>query len=76
KSNKPAYILFELINFNNTIPIPTNNIAQSIQQSQDFYNHNDYLSSYTSHTISSYNSNNIDPESIYNSDYILLNVSI
>ncbi|CAG8800470.1 25208_t:CDS:2, partial [Gigaspora rosea] len=31
KSNEPAYIPFESMNLNNAIPIPTNNVARSIQ---------------------------------------------
>ncbi|CAG8846797.1 3834_t:CDS:2, partial [Gigaspora margarita] len=64
KSNEPARAPFVPINFNNNVPIPANNVARSIQRSQDSYNYNDYSSNYTNHTRSSYN---IDPELIHNS---------
>ncbi|KAF0354354.1 hypothetical protein F8M41_015071 [Gigaspora margarita] len=76
KSNEPARIPFEPMNLNNAIPIPTNNVVRSIQRSQDSYNHNNYSSSYASHTRSLYNIDNIDPKLIHNSDYTPSNIPI
>ncbi|RIB28588.1 hypothetical protein C2G38_2157567 [Gigaspora rosea] len=76
KSNELARIPFEPMNLNNAVPIPTNNVARSIQRSQDSYNHNNYSSSYASHSRSSYNIDNIDPELIHNSDYAPSNIPI
>ncbi|RIB04299.1 hypothetical protein C2G38_2222756 [Gigaspora rosea] len=64
------------MNLNNTVLIPTNNVAQLIQRNQDFYNHNNYSSSYTSYTRPSYNIDNINPELIHNLNYILSNIPI
>ncbi|CAG8840633.1 4859_t:CDS:2, partial [Racocetra persica] len=72
-SNKPTRVSFEPVSLNNSIPIPAHNVARSIHQSQDFYNHNDYSSSYASRSRSSYN---LDPELIHNSDYIPSNIPI
>ncbi|CAG8684414.1 16005_t:CDS:2 [Dentiscutata erythropus] len=63
KSNEPARALFVPINFNNNVLIPANNIARSIQRSQDSYNYNDYSSNYANHTRLSYN---VNPELIHN----------
>ncbi|CAG8839563.1 5517_t:CDS:2, partial [Racocetra persica] len=65
--------IHENVSLNNSVLIPAYNIAWSIHQSQDFYNHNDYLSSYASRSRSSYN---LDPELIHNSDYIPSNIPI
>ncbi|RIB10084.1 hypothetical protein C2G38_2207109 [Gigaspora rosea] len=64
KSNEHTCAPFELINLNNTVSIPPDN---------PFYDYNNYSSSYTSN---SRQLRNLDPELIYNSDYIPSNIPI